>query len=545
MGADITVAAGGTTSITRSSTATSLLDTTASNYALSTGKLNIATGGTLTANASTITLTAVTSTLFTRVGTFNAGTSTVVMNPNASVTLTSGAVTFYNLSLDPNLASSGKTYTFGAAAGEEVTINGDFSITPKAGSTLTLTVRMNSTLSVASGKTTSVSPATSALALLTHAGFVGIGVTKGFSTGHLVVGTNGGFTANGLSPNISGDLIINGTYVDADLLSGGTHTIGGNVVNNGFISATAATTNIAGNFTNKGTFTHNNGTVVLNGVNQAINGSATFYKLTKTDSTNDSTDRTLTLEEGETITVSNLLTLAGVDSDDRVNLVSSNPGNPSNLTVNGTFSLSWLDVADSNASGGILLEPIDSVDSLGNTNWDFGGLTIVVDSGTQAFPAVTPGGGVVATSSIISVRTGNHNGFFITVERANGALPTMRLTADTSVSIPDKTAWSPGVATTSAGNATASSTEPQTLQFRVRASGTDTPNYASAWWGANDTSASALFAGFPSTPQTIVNRSVAATATTSISVLYNLAVPVSQPSGAYSGDVLYTITANP
>ena len=120
----------------------------------------------------------------------------------------------------------------------------------------------------------------------------------------------------------------------------------------------------------------------------------------------------------------------------------------------------------------------------------------------------------------------------------------MRLTADTSVSIPDKTAWSPGVATTSAGNATASSTEPQTLQFRVRASGTDTPNYASAWWGSNDADANALFAGFPSTPQTIVNRSVAATATTSISVLYNLAVPVSQPSGAYSGDVLYTITAN-
>jgi hypothetical protein len=114
-----------------------------------------------------------------------------------------------------------------------------------------------------------------------------------------------------------------------------------------------------------------------------------------------------------------------------------------------------------------------------------------------------------------------------------------------SIYIPDKTVWVPGVATTSAGNATASTTEAQTLQFRVRLAGTDTPNYASVWWGTADTTVAALFAGVPSTAKQIVNRSTAAGVGTTIRVLYNVTTPVSQQNGAYSGGVTYTATANP
>lgn len=166
-------------------------------------------------------------------------------------------------------------------------------------------------------------------------------------------------------------------------------------------------------------------------------------------------------------------------------------------------------------------------------------LTFVTDGSTEAFNTITPGV-VSATSSLLFVKTDNGTGFVATVQRDN-PVGTMSMG---SIYIPDKTAWVPGVATTSAGNASASTTEPQTLQFRVRLSGTDTPNYASTWWGVADTTASALFAGFPSTAKTIVNRSTAALATTTTQVLYNLTTPVTQPNGSYSGSITYTVTAN-
>lgn len=169
-----------------------------------------------------------------------------------------------------------------------------------------------------------------------------------------------------------------------------------------------------------------------------------------------------------------------------------------------------------------------------------GSLTFTVDGATQAFGTITPGT-LAATSSILTVATGNSTGFNITLNR-DDATGTM---SSGSNYIPDKTAWVPGLATTSAGNATASTTEAQTLQFRVRQAGTDTPNYASAWWGSDDTTSNALFAGVPSTPQQIVNRSTSAVTDTVTRVLYNLTTPITQVNGSYSGSLTYTATANP
>lgn len=167
-------------------------------------------------------------------------------------------------------------------------------------------------------------------------------------------------------------------------------------------------------------------------------------------------------------------------------------------------------------------------------------LTFTTDGSSESFPTVTPGT-VSATSSILSVTTGNSTGFNITVQRGDST-GTMSLD---STYIPDKTAWSAPAATTTVGNATASTTQPQTLQFRVRVAGTDTADYASSWWGSADTTVAALFAGFPATPQTIVNRSTSAASPTTMSVLYNLNVPVTQRNGSYSGSITYTATANP
>lgn len=169
-----------------------------------------------------------------------------------------------------------------------------------------------------------------------------------------------------------------------------------------------------------------------------------------------------------------------------------------------------------------------------------GSLTFTTDGTTESFGTVTPGV-LVATTSILTVNTGNTTGFNITINR-DDSTGTMSFG---SIYIPDKTDWVPGGATTSVGNATASTTEAQKLQFRVRLAGTDTPNYASVWWGTADTTAAALFAGIPPTAKQIVNRSVSAGTDTVTRVLYNLTTPVTQQNGSYSGGITYTATANP
>jgi len=170
-------------------------------------------------------------------------------------------------------------------------------------------------------------------------------------------------------------------------------------------------------------------------------------------------------------------------------------------------------------------------------------LTFITDSTSESFQALSPGN-IVATSSLLFVKTNNGSGFNVVASR-NNAADTLLLNTDSSIMIPDKIAWVPGGNCATAGNSTASTTNPNTLEFRVRQAGTDSGNYCSAWWGADDTTANALFGGFPTTPQQIVNRTSASTPTTTTVVLYNLNVPTFQKTGTYSGSVTYTVTTNP
>lgn len=171
-------------------------------------------------------------------------------------------------------------------------------------------------------------------------------------------------------------------------------------------------------------------------------------------------------------------------------------------------------------------------------------LTFSTDAGSETFPPLSPGT-LVATTSILTVTTGNSTGFKVSIARSTSAA-TMALNTNAAVTIPDKSPdWIAPAATTTVGSATASTTQPLTLQFRVRQTGTDAANYASTWWGSNDTTASALFSGIPSTTQTIINRSTAAGSGTTAYILYDLNVPSAQVNGAYSGAITYTATANP
>ena len=89
------------------------LDTTASNFALSIGSLDIENGGTLLAEASTVTLIGTSGTLMTNNGSLNAGTSTFTNTGAGSTTLNAtnftGSNKLYNLTIN----NGGNTTTLG------------------------------------------------------------------------------------------------------------------------------------------------------------------------------------------------------------------------------------------------------------------------------------------------------------------------------------------------------------------------------------------------------------------------------------------------
>lgn len=175
-------------------------------------------------------------------------------------------------------------------------------------------------------------------------------------------------------------------------------------------------------------------------------------------------------------------------------------------------------------------------------------LTFVVS--TDVFPTLTPGSSVFATSTL-SVDTNNSTGWNVTVAR-DDADTTMDLDTDATANIIDQTAWSPGVATTTAGNAVriaSLDSSGDVLAMRVMtASGT--PSFIStAWWGTTDAyidSATVLWAGFNSTAKKIGDSSVSSGGSAKLNtVLYYLDVSSTQKTGAYSGGITYTATMNP
>ncbi|MFH1671106.1 MAG: LamG-like jellyroll fold domain-containing protein [Patescibacteria group bacterium] len=139
----------------------------------------------------------------------------------------------------------------------------------------------------------------------------------------------------------------------------------GNLVSSGSIT-------IQGNWNNQGDFTHDGGgTVNFNGSNQFLSGSTVFWDLTSTGSSAD----TLTFDYTSRQSISGALTLAGAASN-LLSLRSTKTGSASNILLDasaGTQTFTYLDVQDSDASGGAALVVNDGThtDSGNNTNWSF------------------------------------------------------------------------------------------------------------------------------------------------------------------------------
>ena len=153
--------------------------------------------------------------------------------------------------------------------------------------------------------------------------------------------------------------------------------IDGNFTNSaGIFDANGFNIYVAGNWSNSVTFTHGNNTVILDGSNQTLTGSTTFYILIKSVSSS----ATLTFDYTATQTITNSLTLNGALGQ-LLSLRSSLDDNRAGITLQsgGTQNLSYLDVKDSDASGGVTLDAgTTSVNSYNNLNWSFGAIVISV-----------------------------------------------------------------------------------------------------------------------------------------------------------------------
>jgi hypothetical protein len=200
--------------------------------------------------------------------------------------------------------------------------------------------------------------------------------TKTLSAGSTVI-YNGGGSYTGLAAgNAYHHLTFNGA---------GTWTLNSALDANGNLTITSGTLatggnniNVAGNWGNSGTFTHGAATVTLDGTAQNMNGSTTFYNLTKSVAAAE----TLTFQAGQTTTIATggTLTLNGA-SGQLLSLRSSVNGTRWNLVLQAgtTKAVSYVSVKDSDASGSAAaLKPVNPTNSsdAGNTLQWFAYITL-------------------------------------------------------------------------------------------------------------------------------------------------------------------------
>ena len=221
-----------------------------------------------------------------------------------------------------------------------------------------LTVDADGTLQLEGGET--VTTATTTLNAGSTVLYDGAGAYTGLSVGdayaNLTFDGTGSWTLDN-ALDVDGDLTITSGTLDVD-------------------AANDYPIDVAGNWSNSGTFNSHGGTVVFDGGNQSLSGSTTFSNLTKIESTNDATDVTLTFDNTATQTITGTLTLDGLDADDRINLVSDSPTNQWRIDLTATATkgtMAFLDVTDSDASGSDAsqkpLNPTNSVNGGNNMAW--------------------------------------------------------------------------------------------------------------------------------------------------------------------------------
>jgi hypothetical protein len=169
---------------------------------------------------------------------------------------------------------------------------------------------------------------------------------------------------------------------------------------------------------------------------------------------------------------------------------------------------------------------------------EFGRMTITIATSVN-FGMITPLVPSEVTSTVTVNMTGAFHGYSLRVNR-DYSTSTIDLngTSTPDVVFPDEISWNP----TGSGNAT--SAPGNNLSFRVQQLGT-TAYYDTTWWGANDSSGTAKYAGFPTIMQQIMSCSTCNYGSTATVIRYRADAPVSQMTGQYFGPITITALVNP
>ncbi len=191
-----------------------------------------------------------------------------------------------------------------------------------------------------------------------------------------IFASNGAVTVNGNLTVSSGTLDTSNN--NSSLAANGNVTI----TTPGIFKApgTGRTFTVTGNFANTGTFNNSNGLVTLNGTNQTVSGTSTFYQFAKVVSS----AATLTFDHTGLQTFTNSLTMQGAPLQ-LLSIRSDLVGTQADivLTAGGIQNISEVNVQYSNAgtlpADLTLIARNNSVDAPPggtNTNWNFGNPTV-------------------------------------------------------------------------------------------------------------------------------------------------------------------------
>lgn len=207
--------------------------------------------------------------------------------------------------------------------------------------------------------------------------------TKTFNAGSTVI-YNGAISYGSLAlGNTYSNLVFNngtGSWSHTGVLTTNNLTITA-----GTLSSGGQNINVAGNWSNSGTYAAGSNTVTFTGTNQSLSGNTIFNSLTKSVAT----ARTLTFSAGSTTTINGTATLNGA-SGQPLTLASSSPGTHWNLNLTAAatkalsfVSVAWGDASSSNASQKNI-NPASSTDGGNNIAW-FGFIvsgTVYIDEAT-------------------------------------------------------------------------------------------------------------------------------------------------------------------
>ncbi|MEI6462307.1 MAG: hypothetical protein WCO33_01400 [bacterium] len=301
-------------------------------------------------------------------GTLTAPSTTLTIGGNYSnsgtFTNNSGTVTF-------NSTSIGKTLT-GSLNGTSGFNNLTFNGSGGAWTLSNIPTTVNSNLTITAGTLTA--PSTT----LTIGGSYSNSGTFANNAGSILMNsTSAGKT---LSGTMTGGSSFNNITFDgvngAWSFGSSSLTVNNFTITNGSVTAPSNNLTIAKNFSNLGTYSHNNGNVVLNGTGQSITGNTTFFNLSKTVTSPD----TLTYEGHvtNTITVSGTWTMKGTNGN-LLTLYSSSSPTQWRINPTGARDIAYLSVKDSNNinATGITVVGYNITDEGNNINWKFNHIPIL------------------------------------------------------------------------------------------------------------------------------------------------------------------------